>query len=367
MRGACRLVSTEQGAIDAHRQTVRVFAKPGGPLAADGPNASVNNPRWFTSIMGDRRPSNERRELHQRLIQDHADQYPQAQAQKRAIVLAGPPGAGKSHTLGQLLGEDKAHFLLIDADDFKKALLEAALEDGSYVQYLVPDAVHTLQKQGEQFFPLELASLVHEESSMLAKRASTKAIADGFNVVIDTVLSSASVALKLGNQLQAAGYSVEIIDVEVPYELSQRRIASRWQESYVQALEKDTGLGGRWVPSEYARNVFNGPGGRSLPEIAAEGLAAQCAAVKEFRRYRTTLDAQGNPVGPVLEVHRHRINPGDHLQDVLTATQAKAQAARDFAQGQVGTLRPSIRPPARTPRPTRQAPGSPDRSQGRGR
>ena len=32
---------------------------------------------------------------------------------------------------------------------------------------------------GERFFPLELASLVHEESSLLAKRLQREAIAEG--------------------------------------------------------------------------------------------------------------------------------------------------------------------------------------------
>src|SRR5699024_4005932 len=49
-----------------------------------------------------------------------------------------------------------------------KLLLREALADGSYEVWIKPDAVRDLEAQGERFFPLELAALVHEESSMLA-------------------------------------------------------------------------------------------------------------------------------------------------------------------------------------------------------
>lgn len=354
---------TDQGAIDAHRNTVRSFSTPGGPLSPASLNATVNNPQWFSRIGGSLRPRGVRRELHRSIIQEHLAKYPDARQDRHAIVLAGPPGAGKSFTLEKLLGEREAEYVTIDADDFKQALLNAALNDGSYEQYLVPEAVRDLRQTGEQFFPLELASLVHEESSMLAKRMRSTAITDGYNVVIDTVLSSESGALDLGSQLQDAGYSIEVIDVEVPFALSVQRIAQRWQKSYEEALEQKPGerkLGGRWVPSEYAWDVFNGPDGRSRPEVAAQRLAHECTAVKEFRRYRTTLDEKGQAVGPVLEVNQHRATHTAPLTKAAKSVDAKAAAARDFAQDQVGPLRAktqqSVIPRRPLPGPSRPSP-----------
>jgi len=174
-------------------------------------------------------------------------------------VLAGPPGAGKSTVLRtEVLGADQAAWLTIDADEFKRALLREAIADGSYDAFIKPAQVKQREAAGERFFPLELASLVHEESSMLAKRLQREAIAEGTNVVIDTVLSKPDQAVSLGERFAAAGYTVEVVDVEVPFELSAARIEKRWHESYEEALETGDGLGGRWVPSEYAREVFFG-------------------------------------------------------------------------------------------------------------
>ncbi|MDH6238461.1 hypothetical protein H4V99_003267 [Cryobacterium sp. CG_9.6] len=215
----------------------------------------------------------------------------------------------------EILGDTANGWLTIDADDFKHALLQVAIDDGSYEAFLKPALVKDHEAAGERFFPLELASLVHEESSELAKRLRGEAIRAGANIVIDTVLSSEVSALGLGKQLEAAGYGVDVVDVEVPYELSEARIAKRWQQSYEVALESGEGLGGRWVPSEYARAVFDGPVGRSLPEFVAERLAAECGAVDHYRRFRTAVEGADR----VLEVDMVRITPRSKLVDAASA------------------------------------------------
>ena len=120
-------------------------------------------------------------------------------------MLAGPPGAGKSTVLADVLGERRGKYLVIDADEFKRSLLREAQTDGSYEQWLMPAAIREREAQGERFFPLELASLVHEESSHLAKSLRADAIAAGDNIVIDTVLSNEADALALGQVLTKAG------------------------------------------------------------------------------------------------------------------------------------------------------------------
>lgn len=60
-------------------------------------------------------------------------------------------------------------WLTVDADDFKTRLLREAIADGSYDRLLKPLGVQARVGAGEPFFPLELSSLVHEESSLLAR------------------------------------------------------------------------------------------------------------------------------------------------------------------------------------------------------
>src|SRR5690606_20408070 len=113
----------------------------------------------------------------------------------------------------------------------------------------------------------------------------------GDNLVIDTVLSNEESATEIGDRLAAAGYEVSVLDVEVPFEISAARIEQRWRESYVAALQGADPMGGRWVPSEYARGVYE-EDGTSKPARNAEALAQRCPVVMTYQAVdNTNLDA----------------------------------------------------------------------------
>lgn len=330
------MTGEDSSAIATHRETVRAWARAGGPLSPASERATVNNRDWFRRDPdGVFEPRAPRQLLHDRLLAEYRAQFPDVRHERKAIILAGPPGAGKSTVLADVLGSDRSAWLTVDADEFKRALLTEAIKDGSYDRAILPPEVRAAEAAGEKFFPLELASLVHEESSLLATELRQVAMREGQNVVIDTVLSSPDKAVELGQQFAAAGYSVEVIDVEVPFELSEARIAGRWQQSYERALAGADELGGRWVPSEYARNVYAGPEGRSLPEFAAEQLAETGATVMRFRRFNTP--GEGQP--RTLDVDQSRTAFGRPLVDTALV-QTRAAAAQSF---------PTSRRPTRGP------------------
>lgn len=347
--------------IQRHVDAVRALAKPGAALGPDAPTSSIANPRWWV----DGEPTPSRRRLHRAIQEEIRDAAPDVLQERRALVLAGPPGAGKGGVKADVLGDAAATYRNIDADEFKAALLDAAARDGSLEQWLKPDAVRDLEAEGEKFFPLELASLVHEESSYLSKQLRARAIATGDNIIVDTVLAGEGSATALGDQLAQAGYMVQIVDVEVPFELSEQRIRSRWEKEYVAALEGGEGLGGRWVPSEYARDVFDGPAGHSKPEHTARLLAERCPAVADYRVYRTGMDqAHLERAQPSLEVHMQRSRPGAALQ---AAQSTQAPTVNGPAGRRSGNAR-DISFPGRSTTAGPQQPGSrPQRGPSSGR
>lgn len=106
----------------AHRDAVRVLCRAGGPLDTAGANATTANPRWFFGRDVEL-ATPQRAQLHRRLIAEARAEFPEARVDRRAIVLAGPPGAGKSTVLRNVLGLDKGAWLVVDADEFKQKLL----------------------------------------------------------------------------------------------------------------------------------------------------------------------------------------------------------------------------------------------------
>ncbi|MGL4340136.1 MAG: zeta toxin family protein [Rhodoglobus sp.] len=236
-------------------EVVRELSKPGQALTRNAPTATTKNPAWWS----DGEPTEARDIVHERLLAGVRGGVPRVEQQRRAVVLAGPPGAGKSTVLNDLLGEDRGKYLVIDADEFKRSLLREAQTDGSYDQWIVPKEVQEREARGEKFYPLELAALVHEESSYLAKKLRDEAIRAGENIVIDTVLSNVADAQALGQRLNDAGYDVRVIDVEVSYELSEERIRSRWEHAYTTAHDGGDSLGGRWVPANTPGTYLTAP------------------------------------------------------------------------------------------------------------
>lgn len=107
--------------------------------------------------------------------------------------------------------------------------------------------------------------MVHEESSQLSTQLRSECIADGLNIVVDKVLHSADGAKQLMAELDEAGYRVEIVEVRVPFEVSQQRITRRWEEAYEASLHGEDDLGARWVPYQFARKVFDAPGTSPSP------------------------------------------------------------------------------------------------------
>lgn len=118
-----------------------------------------------------------RTEAHLRLVDSLMAGYKDVPQDRRAVIMAGPPGSGKSTVLkveGTALGvnEGAANYATINPDDMKAEIIKAGL---------VPSEYSTDSKLG----PLETAALLHSESRHLKDMLQERLYSQGYNVILD--------------------------------------------------------------------------------------------------------------------------------------------------------------------------------------
>lgn len=74
---------------------------PGGPLTAQSSTATTQNAEWFNVRRGE--PRQDRRRVHNEIVARFIESRPEVRRDRKAIVLAGPPGAGKSTAQAALI------------------------------------------------------------------------------------------------------------------------------------------------------------------------------------------------------------------------------------------------------------------------
>lgn len=181
----------------------------------------------------------ERKKMHDAIIErlwkeQNADKVPN---DGKGLVSGGLGGAGKSTVLGDHAGVDQSQYVTANPDDVKEIL---ATMDGA-----LPE-IEGLSK-------MEMAALMHEESSDIAMRFAERAYEMRKNLTWDiTMASPKSVADRL-DQFKANGYTeVDAVFVDIPVETSVQRALDRHTRG-LEAHRQGKGLGGRYVPPEIIR------------------------------------------------------------------------------------------------------------------
>lgn len=282
-------------------------------LRHDAPTATVNNPAWFApDDEGKLNALKVREDLHNQIISEFFQGHspaPEGQTPV-AIVLAGPPGSGKSTSLHTLFNQGDTHitgglsrndFVVIDADAIKTALINHARADGSLDSFIKPAVVRRLEAQaGEVFSDLDLASLVHAESSLIAAEVRVAAIRGGYNVIIDQVSAKKRPVKELFEFLEAHGYSARVVEIDASRSFSRESTFAR----YVHAWEK--GGTARRVPTEVVDSIYTPEGASKPREVIQSVLDETPCKVSSYRRFHAAVLREA----PVLVAQGERTPDG---------------------------------------------------------
>ena len=152
--------------------------------------------------------------------------------EKKAVIILGPPAAGKSSIANPIARKIGA--AIVDPDDAKKVMPEFGDGIG--------------------------ANAVHEESAELASRVLNFLTEERSNVVIPKVGSRAESIRATIKDLKEKGYEVDLVDMSVKYKIARDRMFLRF-------IDK-----GRLIDPDYVRSVGEKPG-KVFDELQSENIA----------------------------------------------------------------------------------------------
>jgi len=191
----------------------------------------------------------ERAALHQKIVNEILNKVPPVPEgqQPVAVFMMGGPASGKS-SMVRALGVDKSQFVIADADAVKERIPEYRV--GVKNNY-----------KGS-------AAMVHEESSMLVKRARAKAIEQRKNLIIDGTGKDPGSYLKSLDKLEEQGYKVKLYMADIDAKVAIGRAKKRAERT------------GRYVPL----NVLSG----AFPTIP-NSFATVAEKVDEYAVFNTNV------------------------------------------------------------------------------
>ena len=193
----------------------------------------------------------ERSDLHDKIAKTMLPEDTRAIAGQRpvAVLLIGPPGAGKSSAGQPIIDSLGVKFALVNNDDVKTVLPEY---------------------RGWN------AAMVHEESAMIVEdMVLPQAIYDQKNVVVDGVGNSSKKMIELANKMHMNGYDVNVVHVTIPTE---QTVARAWGRFAGSAFKHHHAEPGRYVPIDYVAHSVGQNPTRTYADLKKSGYVHSWAS-----------------------------------------------------------------------------------------
>jgi hypothetical protein len=147
--------------------------------------------------------------------------------------MTGLPGSGKSFVLEHFSPVELKDYVTVNADDLKEAII---FEDS-------PPSI------GEEYSGMELSTVVHEESSFMAKQWQSKLQGEGANIALDITGANLNSTSRRIQGLLDAGYTVDVVHVDVGPDEAWTSTLNRYQAGM------ETELRGRPVPPSFIESM----------------------------------------------------------------------------------------------------------------
>ena len=244
-------------------------------------------------------PDEHARVLREKILANPEYQRVSGQANPRAIILAGQPGAGKGNLESTAQSDLRHNATTIDPDSLRHK--------------------HPGFDRITQQHPYTWADHTHPDASQWAKELRADAIAQRKHLVIDSTMPK----VELIRELQAKGYQVEV-----------RAVASHRFESEL-GVDQRFGKGieqagyGRYVP-EHLRKEVHDKLPATLDDVAKQtGVPIQIYD-REGRLHFDSRTSPGASPGRALETARSGRLTQDRLNDLHQSTDAQRQWHRDL-------------------------------------
>ena len=157
-----------------------------------------------------------------------------AQAQPRALILAGQSGAGKSTVASDLKADldTRGGYISVDADEMRTRLPYFDELDGT---------------------DLKVAAATQADAGALAQAVRLEAMEARRNIVVDGTLRDSDAAFALAKELRSAGYRVELHALAVNEQISFERATSRYEDMRTRGEDF-----ARYVPRDWHDRSYAG-------------------------------------------------------------------------------------------------------------
>lgn len=176
----------------------------------------------------------ERKRLHNEIVQKFKDRFKNAKKDGKVVFSAGLPGAGKTTILTEHSGVNLDDYVTVSSDDFKEEFAEK-------------DLTETFDNIGN----LEVSTLSHEETSMLADRFLKEMSSDGYNIIYDYTAKSVQSTEERIGILKRNGYEekdMQFVFVDIPLETARERTIRRYESGLNAMVKGENTVGGRYLP-----------------------------------------------------------------------------------------------------------------------